>query len=221
VTALAKQRRRGTEAQHAGFTGLEGEITVNTTDFRLHVHDHITAGGHKTAKLDEIGPWLDSVDYPEDRLVVSGRRLYVSLEASGPGTAAGAKDPADPENAEFWGNPTSGAPAAGGEIATKEYVDASYLDAYPGMQGVQVTYPGNGVAWVAPVTGWAVLAVNEVQPGGAVTVYSRGVYARSVCGPSAKQLIAYIPVVAGADAVVLVESGTAVSIIIRKAKGAE
>lgn len=41
----AVQRRRGTTAQHATFTGLLGELTVDTTDKVVVVHDGVTAGG--------------------------------------------------------------------------------------------------------------------------------------------------------------------------------
>jgi uncharacterized protein YjlB len=41
----AVQRRRGTSAEHAGFTGLLAEITYNTTTKQLHVHDGTTVGG--------------------------------------------------------------------------------------------------------------------------------------------------------------------------------
>ena len=37
--------RRGTDTQHNSFTGAEGEVTVNTTNDSLHVHDGTTAGG--------------------------------------------------------------------------------------------------------------------------------------------------------------------------------
>ena len=42
--------RRGTTAQHAGFTGAEGEVTVDTDKDTLVVHDNATAGGHELAK---------------------------------------------------------------------------------------------------------------------------------------------------------------------------
>ena len=40
------QLRRGTEAEHALFIGAVGEVTVDTTNNTLRVHDGITAGGH-------------------------------------------------------------------------------------------------------------------------------------------------------------------------------
>lgn len=46
----AAQFRRGTTSEHASFTGLEGEVTVDTTKKTLVVHDGSTAGGVPTAK---------------------------------------------------------------------------------------------------------------------------------------------------------------------------
>jgi hypothetical protein len=46
------QRRRGTAAQHTSFTGAEGEISVNTTNKSVHVHDGLTAGGIEAARAD-------------------------------------------------------------------------------------------------------------------------------------------------------------------------
>ena len=49
--------RRGTAAQHAAFTGLEGEITVDTTNDTLRVHDNVTVGGHilaSRAYVDDV-----------------------------------------------------------------------------------------------------------------------------------------------------------------------
>ena len=42
---FAFQRRRGTTAQHASFTGLLGELTVDTTKNTVVVHNGSTAGG--------------------------------------------------------------------------------------------------------------------------------------------------------------------------------
>ena len=43
--ATSVQRRRGTTAQHAGFTGLNGEITIDTDKKAVVTHDGVTAGG--------------------------------------------------------------------------------------------------------------------------------------------------------------------------------
>ena len=46
------QIRRGTDSQHTSFTGAEGEISVNTTNDSVHVHDGTTAGGKEMARAD-------------------------------------------------------------------------------------------------------------------------------------------------------------------------
>jgi hypothetical protein len=53
MPAFAIQLRRGTTAQHASFTGLVGEITVDTDKDTIVVHDGSTAGGIPLAKASE------------------------------------------------------------------------------------------------------------------------------------------------------------------------
>jgi hypothetical protein len=48
--STAIQRRRGSTSEHAAFTGLVGEITVDTTKKTVVVHDGATAGGVPLAK---------------------------------------------------------------------------------------------------------------------------------------------------------------------------
>jgi hypothetical protein len=51
--------RRGTTAQHATFTGADGEVTFDTTKKALVVHDGVTAGGKPIdgfVKLDPGAP---------------------------------------------------------------------------------------------------------------------------------------------------------------------
>ena len=51
--------RRGTDTEHSGFTGAEGEVTVDTTNNTLRVHDNSTAGGIRLAKLSEANVQSD------------------------------------------------------------------------------------------------------------------------------------------------------------------
>ncbi len=44
------QLRRGTTAEHATFTGVVGEVTVDTTKDTLVVHDGSTVGGYPLAR---------------------------------------------------------------------------------------------------------------------------------------------------------------------------
>jgi len=52
--ATAIQWRRGTTSQHSNFTGLVGEITVDTDLNTVIVHDGSTAGGHRVALYSEV-----------------------------------------------------------------------------------------------------------------------------------------------------------------------
>lgn len=56
------QIRRGTAAEHENFTGAIGEITMDTTNNTLRVHDGTTTGGTVLAKQSEV-PDLSAVDY--------------------------------------------------------------------------------------------------------------------------------------------------------------
>ena len=56
--AFALQLRRGTTAQHSAFTGLVGEVTIDTDKDTIVIHDGSTAGGIPLAKesaLTEAG----------------------------------------------------------------------------------------------------------------------------------------------------------------------
>ena len=55
----AIKRRRGTTVQHSTFTGLEGELTVDTTKDTVVVHDGATAGGFPLLK--EANPTFTGV----------------------------------------------------------------------------------------------------------------------------------------------------------------
>ena len=46
------QLRRGTAVQHQTFTGLVGELTMNTTNNSLRLHDNVLNGGHEMLKAD-------------------------------------------------------------------------------------------------------------------------------------------------------------------------
>ena len=54
------QLRRGTTTQHLEFTGLEGEVTVDTDKHVLVLHDGNTAGGIEIARLDQTDVKLNT-----------------------------------------------------------------------------------------------------------------------------------------------------------------
>ena len=61
--------RRGTTAQHAGFTGAEGEVTVDTDKETLVVHDNATAGGHELRKKSDSNFTTLEVGHPTAALI--------------------------------------------------------------------------------------------------------------------------------------------------------
>jgi hypothetical protein len=67
--ATAIQWRRGTTSQHSSFTGLVGEITVDTDLDTLRVHDGSTAGGHRLAKFSDVNTQENIEDSVNDLLV--------------------------------------------------------------------------------------------------------------------------------------------------------
>ena len=50
--ATQVQFRRGTAAQNNNFTGAEGELSVNLSNYSLRLHDGATAGGYEIARKD-------------------------------------------------------------------------------------------------------------------------------------------------------------------------
>jgi hypothetical protein len=55
------QYRRGTNAQNAAFTGALAEITVDTTNGTLRVHDAITVGGSNIATVAYVNSQISSL----------------------------------------------------------------------------------------------------------------------------------------------------------------
>ena len=69
------QIRRGSAAEHATFTGAVGEITMDTTNKTLRVHDGETAGGTVLAKQSEI-PDLSNADYVVETQLPTAENNY-------------------------------------------------------------------------------------------------------------------------------------------------
>ena len=78
--AIAVQRRRGSTADHAAFTGLAGEITVDTSKQVVVVHDGATPGGFPAAAEDHAHAGLYE---PVDETLLRAANI-----GTGPGSIA-------------------------------------------------------------------------------------------------------------------------------------
>jgi|TARA_R110001592_G_scaffold50751_1_gene156830 hypothetical protein len=68
--------RRGTTSEHISFTGVEGELTADTTKDCVILHDGLTAGGFEVAmesSLDAIKTELAaSTDFADFKTRIAG-----------------------------------------------------------------------------------------------------------------------------------------------------
>jgi len=60
--ATQVQLRRGNNASHLTFTGVEGEVTIDTDKDTLVVHDGSTAGGTPLAKEATVNAAFDAAN---------------------------------------------------------------------------------------------------------------------------------------------------------------
>lgn len=83
--ATQVQLRRGTEAENDVFTGAEGEITIDTTNDTIRVHDGVKEGGYQVMKGNPpiVAGTYPVITYDEKGLVTGGRSLtYGDLESA-------------------------------------------------------------------------------------------------------------------------------------------
>lgn len=76
------QLRRGTAAEHENFTGAEGEVTFDTTNHTLRVHDGTTPGGVALARQNEI-PNVPSTAEIAHKTMPCSRYINLTLGESG------------------------------------------------------------------------------------------------------------------------------------------
>ncbi|MBQ8255610.1 MAG: hypothetical protein IJY99_01445 [Alphaproteobacteria bacterium] len=74
------QIRRGTATEHENFTGAIGEVTMDTTNKTLRVHDGETLGGIAMARAD-AQPDLSQIG-SENAHKLIGNRIWISDEVS-------------------------------------------------------------------------------------------------------------------------------------------
>lgn len=86
--------RRGTATEHASFTGVVGEVTVDTTNNALRVHNGSTVGGIATARADGTnasGTWGISISGNAATATNISSTLAIADGGTGATTASGAR----------------------------------------------------------------------------------------------------------------------------------
>lgn len=132
------QIRRGTATEHSTFTGALGEVTMDTTNKTLRVHDGQTPGGVALAKQSEI-PDLSNVDYVIDFQPPTAQNNYTWYRKYKSGWV------------EQGGNVSSGSQTSvtfSFEMANTDYfatfmfADNTMKNTYTGVQGISRTTTG-------------------------------------------------------------------------------
>ena len=122
--ATAIQRRRGTSTQHSSFTGLAGEITIDTTNNTVIVHDGSTAGGHRLAKYTEV----QSAATGDITAIVAGTALSGGSGGGGAGAPGSRQHDDNPSTNKSRGdsiNPTNGGVGADGGVGQTTSISGS------------------------------------------------------------------------------------------------
>jgi len=205
---ISVQLRRGTDTEHSSFTGAEGEVTVDTTNDTLRVHDGTTAGGIRLAKLSEAGGSGTVTS------VGSGTGL-----TGGPITTSGTLSLASIADLRVLGNVSGGsaapvaveikdedamtsnsATALATQQSIKAYVDAqvaaSTVSKY--SSGWQTSFGGTTVANSASITvthnlgttdvNWSMYANSSASDSGASSIHGHDVFTSGRFGALVKDL---------------------------------
>ena len=139
----AVQRRRGTNTEHATFTGLDGEITVNTTTYTLHVHDGATVGGVALAKADGSNIVTSSIDINGgtiDGTIIGGSSAAAGTFTSITGTSANINGTVTADGLTVDGGADVNGEATIGSSGTQVRIDSSTSASLIEMNGETYDY---------------------------------------------------------------------------------
>lgn len=148
------QIRRGTAAEHAAFTGAEGEITMDTDAKTLRVHDGATAGGTMLARLADIEAPVGKMDADCGNAAFGGEAGTNALSRMGMPSARSINISAPSSGGTYT-------PPANGYVRLSANANASGQYIFMSQGGVQVS---NMVA-----TAITMHSTIPVRKGGSVT----------------------------------------------------
>ena len=172
------QLRRGTTSDHTGFTGAEGELTIDTSKDTAVVHDGTTAGGHPLAKASEV---LPSGGGTMSGAIAMGGNAITGLSNPGNAQDAVTKTYADTMLPKAGGTMSGaiamggskvtgvGSPTSSADAATKGYVDSTVAgeDSLAELNDTSIASPAGGQVLRHDGTDWknATIAAGDLPSG--------------------------------------------------------
>jgi hypothetical protein len=177
--------RRGTATEHASFTGVVGEVTVDTTNSALRVHDGATVGGRPVARADGAnasGSWNITANNVSGTVAVANggtggttaaaARSNLSAAASGANTDITSLSPAAGLQV---GAPTGGAKGSGTINAAGLFVNGVAVGTSSGtVSSVGGTGSVNGITLSGTVTSSGNLTLGGTLSGVSLTTQVSG-----------------------------------------------
>lgn len=182
--AVQLQLRSGTTTEHNTFTGANGEVTVDTTNKTLRVHDGVTIGGTRLATL--TGGLVPVSQLPDATTIVKGAVVLNNTLTSTSTTQASTAAQAKVLNDQAFGVNQSWQDVTGSRVKNVTYVnntgkpiEVAIKVAYEDDDGgLTVTVGGVDIGWIqgnAPSgTGYWQTTMNFTVPNLATYVAAGG-----------------------------------------------
>lgn len=178
--------RRGTATEHNSFTGVVGEVTVDTTNHALRVHDGVTVGGRAAARADganATGTWNITANNVSGTVAVANGGTGATTAAAGRSNLGAAASGANTDITSLSptaglqvGAPTDGAKGAGTINAAGLFVNGVAVGTSSGtVSSVGGTGSVNGITLSGTVTSSGNLTLGGTLSGVSLTTQVSGI----------------------------------------------